>query len=197
MFVTPLVAATPARVRVASGAGVASARLKGKIEQVVQTDLFGSRKLSRAELGPARLRYLGEEERRSGLARAASYTTLNSAKVLPLLFSHRPRAHPVYRLLRLSGGVSCRNSCFSVGGCDGGLENSLLWGRPAPAYDCSAWSRHYSLHLKGGQKRKKKKKLIKNTKVLESASQFDESTLTCLSRKPIDAIISTCITFIK
>lgn len=66
MFVTPLVAATPARMPVASGADMASTRLKGKIEQVVQADLFGSRKLSRAELGPARLGYLREEERWSG-----------------------------------------------------------------------------------------------------------------------------------
>lgn len=62
VFVTPLVAAAPARVPVASGARVASARLKGKIEQVVQADLFGSGILGRAELGPARLGYLGKEK---------------------------------------------------------------------------------------------------------------------------------------
>lgn len=65
VFVTPLVSASPARMAVASGADMASTRLKGKIEQVVQTDFFGSRKLSRAELGPACLDYLGRRRRRA------------------------------------------------------------------------------------------------------------------------------------
>lgn len=43
---------------------MAPTRLKREVEQVVQTDLFGSSKLSRAELGPAALCYLGEGRRK-------------------------------------------------------------------------------------------------------------------------------------
>jgi len=56
--VTPLVAATPAGMAISSRAKMASTWLKRKVEQVVQTYLFGSSKLSRAKLCPAVLCYL-------------------------------------------------------------------------------------------------------------------------------------------
>lgn len=61
VFVTPLVAATPAGVAISSGAKMASSWLKREVEQVVQTYLFGSSKLSRAKLCPAVLCYLMTE----------------------------------------------------------------------------------------------------------------------------------------
>lgn len=64
VLVAPFVAAAPA-----GGASIQEARacpsgFKGEVQQVIQADLFGSCKLSRAELRPARLCYLRTDRER-------------------------------------------------------------------------------------------------------------------------------------
>jgi hypothetical protein len=54
----PLVPAAPAGLANISDATIGPTGFKGEVEQVVQTYLFGSSKLSRAKLSPARLGYL-------------------------------------------------------------------------------------------------------------------------------------------
>lgn len=58
VLVAPFVAPAPAGVTISTQAAMASTGLKREVEQVVQTDLFRSRKLSRAKLSPAGLSYL-------------------------------------------------------------------------------------------------------------------------------------------
>lgn len=56
----PFVAAAPARGASIQKACGSPSGFKGEVQQMIQADLFGSCKLSRAELGPARLGYLRE-----------------------------------------------------------------------------------------------------------------------------------------
>lgn len=58
VLVAPLVSAAPVRMAAVSDAVGSSAGFEGEVQQVIQADLFGSSKLSRAELGPAGLCYL-------------------------------------------------------------------------------------------------------------------------------------------
>lgn len=61
VLVAPFVSAAPAGMAAISDATVTSTGFKGEVQQVVQTYLFRSSKLSRAKLGPACLCYLEAE----------------------------------------------------------------------------------------------------------------------------------------
>lgn len=64
VLVAPFVAAAPAGGASIQEASACPSGFKGEVQQVIQADLFGSCKLSRAELGPARLCYLQRNRER-------------------------------------------------------------------------------------------------------------------------------------
>lgn len=73
VLVAPFVAAAPAGGASIQEACACPSGFKGEVQQVIQADLFGSCKLSRAELGPARLCYLRRDRERRGDVDAARY----------------------------------------------------------------------------------------------------------------------------
>lgn len=64
VLVAPFVAAAPDGGASIQEACTCPSGFKGEVQQVIQADLFGSCKLSRAELGPARLCYLRRDRER-------------------------------------------------------------------------------------------------------------------------------------
>lgn len=140
VLMAPLISAAPARGASISNTAITSTGFKSEVQQVVQAYFLGSRKLSRAKLGPARLCYLEMQKWVEGIFYPRYYSgfsckyTTSLKKMSEIKYNytikkkHQP-PHVVLHLQRhtvehhLSEGVSCQNSCFSVNWCGEGLGN--------------------------------------------------------------------------